>query len=342
MLPGWDDVTDESHIDIERVSGAFTNSVFFVTKKPRCTKTKPQKVILRIYGNGIDQLVEREKELVWLRMLSTVKIGPQLLGTFKNGRIEEYYESTTLTKDDIRMAPISRHIASRMFQFHNIVKIFPPRDDANPEVWVNIDRWYPLACKIFRSSENKEALDLLNLLRDEIPRLKVMLSKIDSPIVFAHNDTQYGNILRLADGSNQLVVVDFEYAGYNYRGFDIGNHFCEWAYDYSGPDPHVLHRDWYPNEEEQLNFLEAYLETQDQESGSTKFSSKDQSLLQKMLVECNAFALASHMMWGIWGLVQSFQSEIEFDYLSYGIQRLNAFNDLKEEHYRQIKHHYDD
>ena len=36
------------------------------------------------------------------------------------------------------------------------------------------------------------------------------------------------------DGSNwdPVVFIDYEFASYNYRGFDIANHFNEWMYDY--------------------------------------------------------------------------------------------------------------
>lgn len=28
---------------------------------------------------------------------------------------------------------------------------------------------------------------------------------------------------------DSIQFIDYEYSCYNYRGFDIGNHFCEWA-----------------------------------------------------------------------------------------------------------------
>lgn len=66
-------------------------------------------------------------------------------------------------------------------------------------------------------------------------------------MVFCHNDLQEGNILlrnASEEGSGReepdlteitaddLVVIDFEYCCYNYRGFDLANHFAEWKYDY--------------------------------------------------------------------------------------------------------------
>jgi thiamine kinase-like enzyme len=41
------------------------------------------------------------------------------------------------------------------------------------------------------------------------------------------------------DGS--LVLIDLEYACWSYRGFDLGNHFCEWATDFHQAECHVMH-----------------------------------------------------------------------------------------------------
>jgi len=57
-------------------------------------------------------------------------------------------------------------------------------------------------------------------------------------------------------------VVDFEYAGYNYQAFDIANHFCEMMYDYRSSDPHKMKLDLYPNEDQQIDFLRSYLDTE--------------------------------------------------------------------------------
>ena len=50
--------------------------------------------------------------------------------------------------------------------------------------------------------------------------------------VYAHNDLLAGNVLLLdADGTGRrrVQLIDYEYAGYNYCGYDLANHFCEYA-----------------------------------------------------------------------------------------------------------------
>lgn len=62
----------------------------------------------------------------------------------------------------------------------------------------------------------------------EYQTLKDSLSKIDSPVVFCHNDLLLTNILYNQE-RNQVTFIDFEFAAYNAQAFDIANHFAEFA-----------------------------------------------------------------------------------------------------------------
>lgn len=128
-LKGWtsSDITPSSpfyplnseFIHLKRISGAFTNAVFFVsyrapseiTEKAKKTVEKkaisgdegalisngsttttsnpPPTVLLRVYGIGSEVLLSRRAELLILHTLSSLyEIGPHILGTFGNGRVE--------------------------------------------------------------------------------------------------------------------------------------------------------------------------------------------------------------------------------------------------------------
>jgi choline/ethanolamine kinase len=179
----------QDNLHIERVSGAMTNAVFFVT-------VGNKRMLLRVYGIGCEQILDRNKELDWLSRLSQLNMGPKLLGTFGNGRFEEYLPSTTLTRNDLRL--YSKPIASRLHQLHSIVETFPPNTNETLEVWINIDKWYTslVQDRILDILAQKNAswqdqistqLDLQKL-QQEIQQCKMILSKNKSPIVFAHND----------------------------------------------------------------------------------------------------------------------------------------------------------
>jgi ethanolamine kinase len=44
-----------------------------------------------------------------------------------------------------------------------------------------------------------------------------------------------------------------------------------------------------------------------------------------LTVRRDHFMLASHLMWGLWGIVQAGQSVIEFDYIGYALQRFDEY-----------------
>ena len=68
----------------------------------------------------------------------------------------------------------------------------------------------------------------------EIEYLAGLIIKISPPVVFSHNDINTGNILvkDVQECSDPVVLIDYEFSSYNYRGFDLANHFNEWMYDY--------------------------------------------------------------------------------------------------------------
>lgn len=53
------------------------------------------------------------------------------------------------------------------------------------------------------------------------------------------------------------MIIDFEYCAYNYRGFDVANHFVEWMFDYTNPSFPFFHhkKDHYPTKEQQVSFI---------------------------------------------------------------------------------------
>ena len=93
-----------------------------------------------------------------------------------------------------------------------------------------------------------------------------------------------------------MHVIDYEYGSFSYRGFDIGNHFNEFAgfeCDYSK----------YPDKDYQYWWLTEYLTPPSGDSPSP-------ATLDALYSEINRFSLASHLFWGLWGLVQAKVSSI--------------------------------
>lgn len=149
-LKGWRRVALDSgdDIGIERLSGALTNAVYVVTppeilpsSTEHVTKKKPQKLLLRIYGPNAENLIDRDTELGVLKRLARKKIGPRLLGTFTNGRFEQYFNAEPLNPSALRDPETSQQIAKRMRELHQGVDLLKEERDAGPAVFNNWDCW---------------------------------------------------------------------------------------------------------------------------------------------------------------------------------------------------------
>lgn len=100
-----------------------------------------RKLLLRIYGPQVEHLIDREAELQILRRLARKRIGPRLLGTFSNGRFEEFFHAKTLTFHDLRVPETSIQIAKRMRELHEGIELLRKEREDGPFVWRNWDKW---------------------------------------------------------------------------------------------------------------------------------------------------------------------------------------------------------
>ncbi|KAJ2902232.1 Choline kinase [Zalerion maritima] len=334
-LKGWrrvpfDNPEAADEVSVERLSGALTNAVYVVTPPPGLSKfststanstanstaslasnqttsgkRNPEKLLLRIYGPQVEHLIDRETELSVLRRLSRKKIGPRLLGTFRNGRFEQYLNASPLTAELLREPEVSVKIAKRMRELHDGVEVLDYERLAGPAVWQSWEKWLDMVEKRVKFMDRlvKEGNGRAcgwkgkgyicgvewDVLRDAIAKHKTITEEyyqkkdisVHDRLVFAHNDTQYGNILRIhpsdeksplltpANEHKQLVVIDFEYAAANTPGLEFANHFTEWAYNYHDElRPHECNEKRYPSPEEQKRFIGAYIDHRPQYSVS--------------------------------------------------------------------------
>jgi len=98
-------------------------------------------LLLRIYGPQVGHLIDRDTELSILRRLAKQKVGPTLLGTFENGRFEEFFEARTLTRKDIRQPETSRQIGRRLRDLHDHIALLESERRSGTCLWNNWDKW---------------------------------------------------------------------------------------------------------------------------------------------------------------------------------------------------------
>ncbi|CAL5387492.1 unnamed protein product [Camellia sinensis] len=198
---------------------------------------------------------------------------------------------------DMRKPKLAAEIAKQLRRFHQ-VEIPGFRE---PQLWNEVFKFFKKASTLkFDDSEKQRKYETISFeeVEAEVVKLKELTSRLAAPVVFAHNDLLSGNLM-LNDEEEKLYFIDFEYGSYNYRGFDIGNHFNEYAgydCDYS----------LYPSKVEQFHFFGHYLEPEK----PLEVSDKD---LQALYVETNTYMLASHLYWALWALIQEMNLLVEAD-----------------------------
>ncbi|XP_001628002.2 probable ethanolamine kinase isoform X2 [Nematostella vectensis] len=290
----------------------------------RPTGGSDQEILLfRIYGNKTELFIDRKKEIATYSILNPLGYAPPVYATFENGFCYGFMVGSVMCTKTVCDPHISSLIAKHVADLHAI-----KLQEENPQ-----PSWYKAILHFFSiipdkfphaAKENrfKEVLGSKAHLLEEVKLLNSKLDKLESAIVFAHNDLLCKNIIYNKD-KDSVCTIDFEYANPNPIAYDIANHFCE----YAGVDE--VDYSLYPQKDHQVKFLESYLKRAMELQGEKDVNPSSKEI-EKLYVHVNQFALAAHFFWGVWGLVQAHYSEIDFDFLEYAITRLNEYYLRKE------------
>jgi ethanolamine kinase len=327
------------------ISGGISNALYKLA--PQYPSSLPP-IALRIYGIGTEKFVDREKEVKTMQLLHRNGFGPAILGLFTNGRIESFLSMRCLTPDEMSSPEISKQIASTLYKFHAVDAENRPATAVTP--FTRICEWLEIAQKLDFSDDPKKlaAFQKFNFeeLKKEVEAVEAAAVPLHSPIVFAHNDLLSGNIMIPLDSttnnststsiaSTNMTFIDFEYSGWAPRGFDLGNHFCEYAgfeCDY----------DKYPDRHIASTFLKSYLGAESIGQGSAEGEEDgavevDEESVAVAVAEANVYSLAAHQYWGTWALMQARWSKIDFDYMGYAELRWGEYRRRKEEFLKEAK-----
>ncbi|KAJ1731275.1 hypothetical protein LPJ61_002615 [Coemansia biformis] len=303
VFPGW----AAADLDLEQNTDGITN------KLVRCTNRRAGlTVLIRAYGKNTEIIIDRSQELMNMASLAHRGVCPPLYARFSNGLVYGYIPGTVPSPEEMGSDLLAPLIARQLAEWGQIS--LP--GDRSPRLLPTLRRWLGDIPKCY-GDERKDALFRkhfsLDMLRSELAELERLAAAADSPVVFAHNDLLSGNIV-LAASKDKVSFIDYEYATYNYRGFDVANHFNEYAgfeCDYSR----------YPTKAAQLRWFKVYLDHINLDSSP--------AALERMYREVCYLRPASHYYWGVWALVQAAISDIDFDYLDYACQRFDKYFDDK-------------
>uniref|UniRef100_A0A915Q1Q5 Choline/ethanolamine kinase n=1 Tax=Setaria digitata TaxID=48799 RepID=A0A915Q1Q5_9BILA len=345
----WKIVTIEE-LQLERLRGGMSNMLFLCRLPDTYLPlfNEPNKVLLRIYFNP-----ETESHLVAesviFTLLSERHLGPKLYGVFSGGRLEEYIPSRPLSWKELALPEMSSKIARRLVRIHQLeVPIWKEPD----YVCDALSRWLK---QLIRTPSGSQEFVIPSYYSDSAPQtitcvdiakeldfLKKCVSKSKSIVTFCHNDLQEGNILLPQSSSgnihisstvqrnspstantSRLLIIDFEYASYNHRGFDFANHFIEYSinYDIDKAPFYEIDEHNFPNDELQYDFFLSYLNELEPLSSTAECSKKARAMIE----ETRPFVPVSHFFWGVWGLLQVEVSPVDFGFAEYGRDRLGLY-----------------
>lgn len=277
------------------------------------TDDKNKMLLVRVYGAKTELIIDRQSEIRNMLVLNQVGCGCQLYAKFGNGLVYQFLPGDILTIESAKNSKIFPKVAAAMAKMHKLVDLGPDVPK-NPCMWKKLHMFldqFPTNLQDPRLTFTKEKLT------KEVKILEEKLACKKSPIVFTHNDLLLANIVISNEG--QIFFIDYEYGDYNYQECDIANHFDEMA----GVENMDFIKD-YPSKQFQLEWIREYLLAYHEKAPTEKE-------IEAFHQGVNQFSLCYHMMWGLWGLVQAEISKIDFDFVAFGLSRLNEYFRVRDE-----------
>ncbi|XP_061780777.1 ethanolamine kinase 2 [Nerophis lumbriciformis] len=293
-----------------------------------CSVAQSDTVLVRLYGKKTELFLDRQREVEMFQVFHAHGCGPEIYCSFRNGLCYQFVEGTVLEDPLLYQPSIYRLIAAEVGRIHSIRT--PCSRPPEPFLWTKVSHFLTLLRNSAvqtprtKSPAAGQQFPSLATLSAEAESLERHLSLVDSPTVMCHNDLLTKNIIHDRK-QGRVKFIDFEYADYNYQAYDIGNHFNEFAgtqdVDYSR----------YPSPQLQNAWLEAYLESYKRCRGQDV--TVTQAEVTRLNVQVCKFSLASNFFWGLWAVLQSQSSSIDFDFHRYAMVRLNRYFEKKEEYF---------
>ncbi|XP_027285956.1 ethanolamine kinase 1 isoform X2 [Cricetulus griseus] len=154
-------------------------------------------VLVRIYGNKTELLVDRDEEVKSFRVLQAHGCAPQLYCTFNNGLCYEFIQGEALDPQHVCNPAIFRLIARQLAKIHAIHAHNGWIPKSN--LWLKMGKYFSLIPTGFADEDiNKRFLSDVpspQLLQEEMTWMKEILSSLGSPVVLCHNDLLCKNII---------------------------------------------------------------------------------------------------------------------------------------------------
>ncbi|KAK0618867.1 choline/ethanolamine kinase [Immersiella caudata] len=230
-------------------------------------------------------LPSKQEEAVFCTEFGRTGWGAQAYGLFQTedgtfGRVDEFLDARTLEPEDVENTEIRADVARGLAAFHAMDLAVEKKEMAT---------FYEALVGGLRKLRGMETLkDLgrkggVNIDKlvdyDFASQLETILDKLEGMGAkkgWCIHDVQFMNVLVRNDpelGESKTVLIDFEFAMWNYRAFDVGGHFMQKMFKWYDGESKIANCRRYA-EEERRHFCEEYVEEWNRRSGNSDTSEK--------------------------------------------------------------------
>lgn len=281
-IPAW----TKRPIHVEAMSGGITNHNLRVTIGEKGTQEDTYMVRLCAPGVAIHG-IDRQAEQRCVQASANAGIAPGFvafvddLPTGNAVLVTRYVASQTLNASEVSHPSILPRIVDLLRRTH-MLNNFGGRFD----VFRIFER-----CLAFARTQQAPLPSFVAEVETQMQRIEHVTQCSPMPLVPCHNDLLPANFL--LDQSDRLWLIDWEYAGWGDRFFDLGN----------------------------LSVNNEFSDAQDWQLINEYFGSTDSAAYARLKL----MKIVSDAREGIWGMVQWSISSLDFDYAEYGTRHLERF-----------------
>ena len=303
-VASWGEVSEES-CTINKLVG-LSNKVYLIETE---FDVSPKRIIYRVFGS--DEVIDSKKTSKIFNSLSELGVAPRIYGETDSVRLEEYLEGTRhIDRDEYIQVEFARKVGNALRSFHAV----DMKESLNNSVSTPsklADNWRKLAEVNLRScvTRQEEIAEALEFLDSKYFEMLKDIEPSNSPIVFSHLDTHPLNILYKED-TEDVHIIDYDFAEYAYRAYDLGILFADLKFDYTHPvyPFYTYTPEFLPSDEIVAEYVKSY--------GAD----------QEMWAEVKRCQIAADYFWGIWALAMYDEADNSvMDYLNFGVVRLKDF-----------------
>lgn len=135
--------------------GCFYKSLSDLSDDDNTTDYDNDVVLVRVYGNKTDLLIDRKAETRNIKLLHRYGFAPRLYACFDNGLAYEYVPGKTLTVDSVRDSRVWQLVASQMARMHKIKLEELDIENMEPMLWPKMQQFLELVPQNFQDPEKQ-------------------------------------------------------------------------------------------------------------------------------------------------------------------------------------------